>query len=128
MEPQTPQQNTTEKEIGYTGLLVVVAVLVVAIAAVAAYIYYGMQNTPAEKESSLPFHYEAEPDVDMSLVGKTLPAPENEEPTPEISAAEKQDILESIESNPDGLSEDEKRATLLELQNQNTEIIPETEI
>jgi cytochrome c-type biogenesis protein CcmH/NrfG len=92
-----PETTTTESEVGVTGLLITLGVLLVAVVGVAAYIWYGMSNTPAQQM--------AEEVIEVEPPAAAAP------PGPRTTA-EKMELLENLERNPSNLDRDEKRALL----------------
>ena len=101
---QHPKQNTTP--VSVIGLLTALAVLLVAVVVLSAYIWYGMQHTPATTTNNT--------DEDST---RTTQTPANTEGG--YTQSEKVQILESLQKNPGGLSEEEKRARLEALQASN---------
>jgi cytochrome c-type biogenesis protein CcmH/NrfG len=80
------------------GLLVALGVLLVAVVGVSAYIWYGMQNTPASQTA-------IEPVADERAEPAT---PDTPQPGSELTEAEKMERLQSLQANPDNLSFEEK--------------------
>lgn len=92
-------------------LVVTLSALLIAVAGVSYYIWYGMQYTPAGNEPA-----EVEENTDESTLATTSESVQYTE-------VEKLEILESLEANPDGLTEEEKRTRLEAAQQSSSEEI-----
>ena len=103
-DTETTINNTYQTQsmwVSWVTLVSTVVLLFIAVAGLAYYIWYGMHHTPASVSE---LH-------DDSMVTDEL---EENEPIP-LSSSEKLERLESLETNPQNVSEAAKRARLEQL-------------
>lgn len=107
MELHQPQQsNPSPKTVDAAptntmtavALLITIAALLIAVTGVAYYIWYGMNNTPAAVGAAAPA-----PTVTAASATPTAATIEDDQ---------KVQVFESLERNPDGLTTEEKRSIL----------------
>lgn len=99
-----PETEKHPVPVSVIGLLIALALLLVAVVSIAAYIWFGMQNTPATQE------------VETPAAAEII---EEDTATQTYTVEEKMQVMDSLQQNPEGLSEAEKRARLEALQTNN---------
>lgn len=96
-EMRYPEKEVSKSETSHVALIGALLCIILVVGAIAAYIYYGMQNTPVAPEPAIV-------ESETSAVIAIPPVAQTEE--------EKINMMSGLEKNPRGLTTAEKQAQL----------------